>query len=101
VRNLNLGVYSLTEPRPDPRTPELLRESSRAGIRVYVVNRTRAEQDAVLARAQARGADVLWRDCYWREFEGFHCAFRDPWGNQVVLWTHGSEHDEIPADAPY
>lgn len=90
VRNLNLGVYSLADPAPDPTsytTP--LRESTGAGIRVYVMTPTKSEQDLVLDRAQSRGATILWKDLYWDEFEGFHGAFRDPWGNQVVLWVHG------------
>jgi predicted enzyme related to lactoylglutathione lyase len=101
-RNLNMGAYSLDEPRPDPsqRTGSLA-PASGAPVRVYIANPDRAEQKAVLDRAEEHGASVLWRDYYWKEFEGFHGAFRDPWGNQVILWTHGKLDDAAPERAPY
>ena len=43
------------------------------------------------------GAEILWRDHYWKEFNGLNHSFRDPWGNEIVLWRKGGENPEIPA----
>jgi len=85
--NLNLGVYNVASPVPDPRPVEGIPTISGPGVRVYVVNPDRAEQNAAMDRAIERGATALWRDLYWDEFEGYHGSFLDPWGNQVILWT--------------
>jgi predicted enzyme related to lactoylglutathione lyase len=41
---------------------------------------------AFLQRAIEMGATKLWDEVHWEEFDGRHAAFRDPWGNEVVLW---------------
>jgi predicted enzyme related to lactoylglutathione lyase len=41
---------------------------------------------AYLQRALDLGATKLWDEVHWEEFDGRHAAFRDPWGNEVVLW---------------
>ena len=41
---------------------------------------------AYLQRAIDMGATKLWDEVHWEEFDGRHAAFRDPWGNEVVLW---------------
>ncbi|MFB9961360.1 VOC family protein [Sinosporangium siamense] len=51
--------------------------------RVYVMV---GEPPALLAQAVELGATVLWEETYWEEFDGRHAAFRDPWGNEIVLW---------------
>ena len=38
---------------------------------------------------------ILWRDHYWAEFNGFNSAFKDPWGNTLVLWGKAGD---APAD---
>ncbi|MFK8023375.1 MAG: VOC family protein, partial [Ilumatobacter sp.] len=42
-----------------------------------------------------RGGSVLWTNHFWREFGGRSASFLDPWGNQLMLWTHpeGAEQD--------
>ena len=52
--------------------------------------------ERILADAAKRGAEILWRDHYWKEFNGLNHAFRDPWGNEIVLWRKGGEDPEIP-----
>ena len=43
-----------------------------------------------------RGATLLWKDHYWKEFNGFNHAFRDPWGNEIILWVKGGSDPQIP-----
>ena len=52
--------------------------------------------DRILGEAEARGATILWRDHYWAEFNGFNSAFKDPWGNTLVLWGKAGESPQIP-----
>ena len=51
--------------------------------RVYVMV---SDPPAYLARAVEMGATKLWDEVFWEEFGGRHAAFRDPWGNEIVLW---------------
>ncbi len=102
VEHLHLGIYSTREPRPDPNAPAEPLASGTATPRVYLNVDSRTEQDRVLSTAEERGATVLWRDKFWREFAGWHGSFRDPWGTQIILWTEASDDDpEIPSDVPY
>ncbi|MGW1992943.1 VOC family protein [Embleya sp. NPDC001921] len=64
--------------------------------RIYVMV---DEPPVYLDKAVAAGASVLWEEKPWAEFEARYAAFRDPWGNEVVLWrdkgtyfTHGHAH---------
>ena len=54
--------------------------------------------DDILARAVERGAEILWRNHYWAEFNGYNHAFRDPWGNEIVLWGKAGDNPAIPAN---
>jgi predicted enzyme related to lactoylglutathione lyase len=101
VGHLHLGIYSTGEPRPDPNPPRReVTPSDAPAPRVYILVDSREDQDAILGRAQQRGAEILWRDRYWREFDGWHGSFRDPWGNQIVLWTKPGDSDDVRGDAP-
>ena len=31
----------------------------------------------------------------WAEFNGFSNAFKDPWGNTLILWTKGGDNPQI------
>ena len=42
-------------------------------------------------QAESRGAQVLWRNHYWKVFNGFCGALVDPWGNTFVLWVKGGD----------
>ena len=49
-----------------------------------------------MSAAVERGAETLWRNHYWKEFNGFNDAFRDPWGNEIILWRKGGADPVIP-----
>lgn len=89
VGNLHIGIYKSDVAPPDPHLPPKNETGPPAGapVRVYFVIGSQDSQDEVLDRAHARGAEILWRDLYWSEFNGFHGAFRDPWGNEIIVWT--------------
>ena len=55
--------------------------------RVYVMV---SDPPAYLARAVEMGATTLWDEVFWEEFGGRHAGFRDPWGNEIVLWRDKS-----------
>jgi predicted enzyme related to lactoylglutathione lyase len=44
------------------------------------------EPPAYLERAVEMGAEILWEEKYWEEFDAHYAAFRDPWGAEVCLW---------------
>ena len=52
-----------------------------------------------LAHAIEMGATKIFDEMYWEEFDARKASFRDPWGNEVVLWRNkgtyvpGSESD--------
>lgn len=48
--------------------------------------------------AQALGAEILWRNHYKQEFNGYNYSFRDPWGNDIVPWKDAGENPAIPED---
>lgn len=100
VGNLHLGIYNVANARPHPDSagigPRSLNRDGRA-LRMWILVSDDDNEDAILDRAEANGAEVLWRHHYWAEFNGFNGAFRDPWGNEVILWTKGGESPQIPA----
>ncbi len=98
VGNLHLGIFSTEQAPPDPNDPPA-QTGAPAGPapRIYILTGDDA-QDAILDRAEARGAKILWRDKYWGEFNGFHGAFRDPWGSEVILWTKGGDNPSVRPD---
>ena len=54
----------------------------------------------LLEKAVAMGAEKLWDEVYWEEFDGRHAAFRDPWGIEVVLWRNkGTYKPGAPSEA--
>ncbi|HEV7679832.1 MAG TPA: VOC family protein [Candidatus Dormibacteraeota bacterium] len=85
---LHLGLFSETGQPPDPDPgPPPPRSSNQP--RVYIlVDSTPADY---LARAVELGATVVWEQQWWSEFDGHHASFRDPWGNQIVLWNYRGE----------
>ncbi|MEU0991476.1 VOC family protein [Streptomyces sp. NPDC005953] len=68
----NLGIHLDERPSTGGPVP-----------RIYVMV---DEPPAYLEKAVANGASVLWEEKPWEEFEARYAAFRDPWGNEVVLW---------------
>jgi predicted enzyme related to lactoylglutathione lyase len=99
VGNLHLGIYNVhnARPHPDPAgvDPRHLARDGRA-VRVWILVSDDDDMDAILDRAEANGAEVLWRHHHWAEFNGFNGAFCDPWGNTIVLWGKAGDDPEIP-----
>jgi predicted enzyme related to lactoylglutathione lyase len=99
IGNLHLGIFNSANarPHPDPAGVEprsLTKEGRRA--RVWILISDDDSADRILDAATERGAEILWRDHYWQEFNGYNHAFRDPWGNEIVLWGKAGENPSIP-----
>jgi predicted enzyme related to lactoylglutathione lyase len=103
VANLHLGVYDVRDGRPNPHgyRDDLSGALPRGRVpRVYVLVSDDDSQDRILDAAARLGASVLWRDHYWGEFNGFCGAFRDPWGNEFVLWSTAGADPRVPDHFP-
>jgi predicted enzyme related to lactoylglutathione lyase len=99
VGNLHVGFFDAANARPHPDSAGVEpRHLSRDGHspRVWILVSDDDSEDAILARAEEHGAEVLWRRHYWKEFNGFNGAFRDPWGTTIVLWTKGGADPVLP-----
>lgn len=101
IGNLHLGIFKAGNARPhpdaggsEPRSFAAAEAGRRA--RVYVMVSDDDSVDRILSKAEELGADILWRDHYWKEFNGYNYAFRDPWGNEIVLWVKAGEDPQIP-----
>ncbi len=84
---LHLGLYESQVQYPNP-TPDAKLADRPRGLqaRTYILI-----DDAVghyLDKAVGLGATKLWDELWWGEFGGWHAAFRDPWGNDIVLWEN-------------
>jgi predicted enzyme related to lactoylglutathione lyase len=99
IGNLHLGIFKAdnARPHPDPKgvAPRGLSQDGRKP-RIWILISDDDSADAILARAEARGATILWRNHYWTEFNGYNHAFADPWGNEIVLWGKAGENPQIP-----
>ncbi len=99
VGNLHVGFFDVANARPHPEPagvdPRQLQGGGRSP-RVWILVSDDDSEDAILARAEARGATVLWRKHYWKEFNGFNGAFEDPWGTTIVVWTKGGTDPVVP-----
>ncbi len=93
VGNLHMGIFSTATAVPDPNPEPSQGTGAPSGPapRIYILVSDDDDEASILKRAEDRGATVLWRDKYWGEFNGFHGAFRDPWGSEVILWTKGGD----------
>ncbi len=99
VGNLHLGLFDAATAMPDPNQPPAggteAPPRSAWAPRIYVLVSDDDSEDAILARAEGLGAEVLWRGWYWKEFNGFHAAFRDPWGSEIILWSKAGDDPEV------
>lgn len=99
IGNLHLGIFKAdnARPHPDPAgvAPRELAEGGRKA-RIWILVGDEQSPEALLERAVARGATELWRNHYWKEFNGFNHAFSDPWGNEIILWVKGGDEPRIP-----
>ena len=66
--------------------------------RIWILVGDGQSYEDILARAVERGATELWRDHYWKEFNGYNHAFQDPWGNEIVLWGKAGPDPQVPAN---
>jgi predicted enzyme related to lactoylglutathione lyase len=101
IGNLHLGIYNTNNARPHPDSDGVEpRQVSSGGrtVRVWILVSDDDNQDRILDTAEKLGASILWRNHYWKEFNGFNGAFLDPWGNTIVLWTKGGDDPQIPED---
>ena len=101
IGNLHLGIFKAANARPHPdpagaEPRELTGEGRQA--RIWILVGDGPSYEDIMARALERGATELWRNHYWKEFNGYNHAFRDPWGNEIVLWGKAGPDPQIPAN---
>lgn len=101
IGNLHLGIFKAANARPHPDNkgvePRELSQSGRKP-RIWILVGDGQSVDDIMARAVERGASVLWRNHYWKEFNGYNHAFSDPWGNEIILWVKAGENPTIPSN---
>lgn len=98
--NLHMGLFDAANARPHPDQAGVEpRDVSRAGrtTRAWILVSDDDSIDRILGEAESRSAEILWRDHYWAEFNGFNAAFIDPWRNTFVLWVKGGDDPAIAA----
>ena len=82
-----------------PQQPDPVALPERSGVqpRTYIL--VDDTPTAYLEKAVALGATKLWDEGFWDEFNGYHAAFLDPWGNQIVMWQAKDARSEA-GEAP-
>ena len=100
VGHLHLGIFDAENARPHPDgggvEPRTLSTEGRKP-RVWILIGDDDTPGRILGKAEALGATILWRDHYWKEFNGYNHAFRDPWGNEIILWGKAGEDPQVPS----
>jgi len=89
---LHIGIFNEQTQPPDP-DPKQVAPRSPNQPRIYVL--VENEPADYVDKAVSLGGTKLWGETYWKEFGGWHASFRDPWGNQIVVWHTGKP---APAD---
>ena len=101
IGNLHMGIFDAKNARPHPEPdgvePRVLADHGRKA-RIWVLVSDDDDYNRILDKAVELGAELMWRDHYWKEFNGYNHAFRDPWGNEIVLWGKAGENPDVPAD---
>jgi catechol 2,3-dioxygenase-like lactoylglutathione lyase family enzyme len=99
IGNLHLGIFKADNARPHPEPggvkPRGLATEGRKA-RIWILVGEGQSEGLILETAAGLGAEILWRDHYWSEFNGYNSAFRDPWGNEIVLWAKGGPAADVP-----
>lgn len=97
--NLHMGIHNVANARPHPEPdgvePRHIASDGRT-VRTWILVSDDDSVDRILDEAASRGAEILWRDHYWAEFNGFNSAFKDPWGNTLILWGKAGDAPVIP-----
>lgn len=95
IGNLHIGIFNSANARPHPSPdgagPRSLGRGDTHKARIWLLLGDGDQPDTILDAAQRRGAKVLWRNHYWKEFNGYNWAFEDPWGNEIILWGKAGE----------
>lgn len=101
IGNLHIGIFDAANARPHPdpagTEPRTLSKQGRKA-RIWILIGDDDTPERILEAAEKRGATILWRNHYWKEFNGFNHCFADPWGNEILLWGKAGENPQIPAD---
>jgi predicted enzyme related to lactoylglutathione lyase len=99
IGNLHLGIFKAENARPHPNPegvePRTLSSGGRKP-RIWILIGDGVDYNDLLKRATDRGAKLLWKEHYWKEFNGFNHAFEDPWGNEIILWGKAGPEPKIP-----
>ncbi len=99
IGNLHLGIFNANNARPHPEpegvAPRILSKDGRKA-RIWMLVSDDDTPERILDSAERLGAEVLWRNHYWKEFNGYNHAFRDPWSNEIVLWVKAGENPQVP-----
>ena len=99
IGNLHLGIFDAKNARPHPESagvePRTLGDGGRKA-RIWILVGDGQDYREILKKAVDRGAVELWRDHYWKEFNGYNHAFRDPWGNEIILWGKAGQDPAVP-----
>lgn len=99
VGNLHLGIFDAKNARPHPESAGVdSRKLGDAGrrARIWVLVSDDDTPERILDTAEKLGAEILWRNHYWAEFNGYNYGFRDPWGNEILLWGKAGENPQVP-----
>ena len=99
IGNLHLGIYNTTNARPHPDSEGVEpRQVSSGGrtVRVWILVSDDDNQDRILDTAEKLGASILWRNHYWKEFNGFNGAFLDPVGEHDRAVDQGRRRSADP-----
>ena len=99
IGNLHIGIFDAANARPHPMpvgvAPRTLSADGRKP-RIWILVGDGESPELILAAAEERGATILWTNHYWKTFNGFNHAFRDPWGTEIILWVKASEDASVP-----
>ena len=83
---LHLGIFNEATQPPAPN-PEPVAPRAGVAARTYIL--VENEPATYVAKAVELGATEVFGETWWPEFNGWCASFRDPWGNQIVLWYTG------------
>lgn len=101
IGNLHLGIFDAANARPHPEPagvePRALATEGRKP-RIWILIGDEDNAERILGAAEERGATILWKNHFWSTFNGYNHAFRDPWGNEIILWGKAGADPQVPAD---
>ncbi|MBI1262562.1 MAG: VOC family protein [Rhizobiales bacterium] len=99
IGNFHIGIHKSGNARPHPEPDGVGPRETTTDFRkprIWVLISADDTPERILSAAEERGATILWRNHYWKEFNGFNHAFQDPWGNEIVLWGKAGPDPVIP-----